>query len=142
MSSIDEVELLRRRALAFARYASEAFRNEDYDLACFFAEQALQIRAKSLLLRMLGYVPRTHSIREILGILLKTLEKIERREEALMISGLVERHRDVLRLAEEAYIRSRYGRGGYDRETADAMLRALAEILGVLDNIERALFHE
>ena len=137
--SIEAVELLRKRSSAFARYAHEAFGNGDYDLAIFFAEQSIQLRLKSLILRILGFVPRTHSARELLGILIRSLEKLGRDVSALR--RVAEESTDGLRLLEEAYTGSRCLARVYDRGDAEKALKILEHMLKVLDAVERGLFN-
>ncbi|MCU7787771.1 HEPN domain-containing protein [Pyrobaculum sp. 3827-6] len=48
MSSIEEVEILKRRGLAMLGYAREALGRGHYDLAMFFSEQALQLFIKAV----------------------------------------------------------------------------------------------
>ena len=43
MSSMDPVELLRRRAVRFYDYARIAFDNGDYNMTVFMCEQAAQL---------------------------------------------------------------------------------------------------
>ncbi len=62
----------------FLREATRLLNEGEYDIACFFAEQALQLRLEALLLRILGHVLRGHGVRELLGLLVKALEKWRR----------------------------------------------------------------
>lgn len=67
MGAWREYETLTRRAAAFWRHALEALDRGEYDLACFLAEQAVQLKIKALLVRVAGYTPRGHGLRELLG---------------------------------------------------------------------------
>jgi HEPN domain-containing protein len=69
MGSMSHVELLQRRSRAFYDYASTALERGDHDVVVFMCEQAAQLRLKALLLRMLGFMPRSHRVRELLGML-------------------------------------------------------------------------
>jgi len=77
MGSIDLVELLKKRSSLFYEYAREALSRGHYDMAMFHAEQALQLRLKALALRILGYIPRIHSVRELL-VVAKSLDAVGR----------------------------------------------------------------
>ncbi|MBO3839931.1 MAG: HEPN domain-containing protein [Thermoproteota archaeon] len=50
MPHIDEVRILQKRAKAFFTRALESLKSEEYDLAAFLSEQAVQLYLKSLLL--------------------------------------------------------------------------------------------
>jgi len=139
LGSIEEVELLRRRARSFARYAEEANDRGDFDLACFFAEQALQLRLKSLILRILGFMPRGHRVREIMGLLIRALEEMGV-EERVEVSEAVSRFRDELRMLEDAYIASRYLSRRFDDEDAGRAVETIHSLLKLLDGVEGAIF--
>ena len=98
---MDPVELLRRRSARFYDYARIAFDNGDYDITVFMCEQATQLYMKSLLLRMLGFTPRSHRVRELLrellGILLKALDRLGRVEFSQEIARFSDVNRDALR---------------------------------------------
>ncbi|MHA1782369.1 MAG: HEPN domain-containing protein [Promethearchaeota archaeon] len=79
----EEIKLLQKRALNFLDSAKERFQKEDWDLVCFMAEQAVQLFLKSLILKEIGEIPKTHSIRKLLGIINQIKEqniKFERKE--------------------------------------------------------------
>ncbi|RLE86639.1 MAG: hypothetical protein DRN04_19190 [Thermoprotei archaeon] len=78
MGSIDIVDQLRRRSRVFYEYARIAFEKGDYDLSIFMYEQSIQLRLKALLLRLLGFMLRGRSVRELLGVLSKTLKELGR----------------------------------------------------------------
>ena len=66
------VARLKRRALSFLKEAEEA---ADADLAVFFAEQAMQLYLKAVFYELFGERVRGHSLRELLGILSRSLER-------------------------------------------------------------------
>jgi len=139
-SSIGFVELLRGRSRLFHEYAREAFARGHYDLSVFNAEQALQLRLKALHLRMVGYMPRLHSVRELFGVIVKILEGLGRSDLAGRLSSFVETHRDSLRMLEEAYIASRYTPKTYERDEAERALATLEEAMSLIDEVERLVF--
>jgi len=71
----DEVELLRKRSKGFLNGAKERLKAGEYDVACFMAEQAVQLHLKSVILELSGEIPRTHSIRKLLSVLSSLLGK-------------------------------------------------------------------
>lgn len=140
MSSVDYVELLRRRSAAFYRQALKAFEGGDYDVAIFLCEQAAQIRLKALLLRLLGFTPRGHGLREMLGLLSKVLEKLGKAELVRRVVGFGEARRGPLKLLEEAYTGSRYLPRPYSSEEAAEALEVVEELLKLVDEVEGGAF--
>ncbi|MEM0225858.1 MAG: HEPN domain-containing protein [Thermofilaceae archaeon] len=140
MGSIEHVEILRRRSLLFRDYAAEALQRGHYDLAAFYAEQALQLRLKSLLLRILGYVPRIHSVRELLGLLYRALRELGREESASALSRFSEDRREALRALDEAYTASRCLPKVYEAADAEKLLAAVGEAFELPDSVERGVF--
>lgn len=138
--SYEYVSLLKRRSLTFMKYAHEAIKEGEYDIACFFAEQAVQLSLKALILRVLGYVPRVHRIRELLGTITKALVNMKRYDLVNNIEEFVRRKRDSFRLLEDAYIGSRYLMRTYDINDAKECMKVAEEILKVVDEIEREIF--
>ena len=134
--SYEYVSLLKRRSLTFMKYAHKAIKEGEYDIACFLAEQAVQLSLKALILRVLGYVPRVHRIRELLGIITKALVN----DLVNNIEEFVRRKRDSFRLLEDAYIGSRYLMRTYDINDAKECMRVAEEVLKVVDEIEREIF--
>lgn len=140
MSPIEEIESLNRRARAFLEYANEALKRGDHDLACFFSEQAVQLRTKSLLLRILGYMPKGHRVRELLGFLIRALEELNRAERAHAIKRFILDFRNELRLLEDAYVASRYMERSYDADDAERTADVATRILKLLDEVEVEIF--
>ena len=68
-------EKLRRRASVFLREAEKLLEEGEYDIACFNAEQSLQLYVKSVLLKLFGEAPRIHGVRELLGYLARRLHQ-------------------------------------------------------------------
>ncbi len=134
------MELLRRRSRAYYEYSREAFERGDFDIAIFMAEQAAQLCVKAVILRVLGYIPRTHRIRELLAVLVEALSSLGKSFLASRIRGFVEENRDALKLLEDAYTGSRYLYRVYEREEAEKSLKATGELLNLLEAIENEVF--
>ncbi len=99
--SLEEAELLRKRAEAFLRNAKNLIDEGEYDLAMFSLEQYCQLLLKYKLLVKRGSYPRAHSIRTLLRIL---------GDENPEVLDLVNDEKKLHYIAriEEAYIVSRY----------------------------------
>lgn len=119
--SINEVEALLARSKKFINLASICVEQGIYDLACFNAQQATQLLLKALTLKKLGYVPRTHSIRELIGTLAKQLNVRE-------LSEYVKTHRLELMALEDAYISSRYFVREFTKDDAEECIRIAKEV--------------
>jgi len=122
------------------KYAHKATKEGEYDIACFFAEQAVQLGLKALTLRVLGYIPRVHRIRELLGIIIKTLVNLGRSDLANNVEELVKSKRDSFKLLEDAYTGSRYLMRTYDIDDAKGCIKIAKKILKVVDEIEEEIF--
>jgi len=122
MPHIDEVRVLRERALAFQRRARESFNSGDYDLTAFLSEQAVQLYLKSILLEELGDYPRTHSI----SYLFSLISKIQKYKD---MGKFFEERKKIFRLMEDSYISSRYLPREFTKEEAEELLNAAEEVL-------------
>ena len=140
MNAYEHVERLKRRARRFLAHAHTALRDRDFDIACFCAEQAAQLRLKALFLRMVGYVPRTHSIRELLGDLVSALKVLGREELASRIAAFSRDNRNVLRRLDEAYTGARYLPHEFDEEDARACVEVAEVLISMLDEVESDAF--
>jgi len=78
MGSIDLAELLKKRSSLFHEYARGALARGHRGMAVLHAEQALQLRLETLALRMLGHIPRIRGVRELLGIVVESLDALIR----------------------------------------------------------------
>jgi HEPN domain-containing protein len=105
-------ELLKRRARRYYELAVKNYEDGFFDLAIVFAEQALQLLLKAMLVERDGTAPRTHSIK----ILLRKLGIGVKSEKELLI----------LEVLEDAYIAGRYTLKEYDKEVARMVLNYVA----------------
>ncbi len=125
LSSAERVRLLRRRALRFLEDARRALQDG------FYAEQAAQLYAKALLLELAGYVPTTHDVRDILGLIGETLpEDLKQR-----LHAFSREHRHELAELTDIYTNARYGPRALTQEEATATLEVVEELLSLLDAV-------
>ncbi|MEM2622961.1 MAG: HEPN domain-containing protein [Candidatus Nezhaarchaeales archaeon] len=122
--SMEEVEILRGRAKTFLKYAKEALERGDFDFACFSSEQASQLFVKSVILELVGEVPRSHRVGELLYLLSKSVPEMEE-----SITEFVRRNREALRALDDAYITSRYLPSTYTREDADVLVKLAEDLI-------------
>lgn len=117
----EHVARLRRRALAFLEEAEET---SDPDLAMFFLEQAAQLYIKSVYYELFGAPLRGHGLRELLGVLARSLRAAGYEEEAELLVLFAADERSVLAELEYAYTAARYGDTEYDWDTVDRAAQA------------------
>jgi len=117
-----EVELLKKRSKEFLEEAKIALERGSYDVACFLAEQSLQLYLKSVLLKLVGDYPRTHSIRRLLGEIVRITDNVEIKEHA-------RENRIRLSNLEDAYLMARYFIKEYLGEDAADMIKTAEETM-------------
>ena len=129
--------VLWRRSLIYLREARRLLDEGEYDVALVMAEQSAQLAPRAVYTRVLGYAPRGHNIRRLIGYLASILEEAGRGEEASALRGFVAQHRWELVLLEDAYTQGRYGLPGFTEaearkgiECALKLLRLLGSMLG------------
>ncbi|WP_243677944.1 HEPN domain-containing protein [Vulcanisaeta distributa] len=92
---------LKRRALNALRIAENT---DDFDLAMFLIDQALQLYIKAIYFELFGSKVRGgHGIRELIGMLTKGLEYQGFNELVRELRDFVVSNRDILIMLEEAY---------------------------------------
>ncbi|MEM1830701.1 MAG: HEPN domain-containing protein [Candidatus Nezhaarchaeales archaeon] len=134
--SMEEVEILRGRAKTFLKYAKEALERGDFDFACFSSEQAAQLFVKSVILELVGEVPRLHRVRELLYLLSRSVPEVEK-----PITKFIEENREGLRALDDAYIASRYMPYTYTREDAETLVRLAENLIELLSRVSRKCKH-
>jgi HEPN domain-containing protein len=120
----EEVLILRERALDFLKTAKEKLNEGVYDLACFLSEQAAQLYLKSTVLELLGEVPRTRSISDLLHIIYENTKKEE-------IKELASRRRQALISLEDAYLMARYFARRYIKEEVIELIEVAEEVIKI-----------
>ena len=123
-----EAEVLKRRALDFLKQARRALEEDAYDVSCFLAEQSLQLYFKSVLLKIAGDYPRTHSIRRLIGEVSRILSSED-------LKRFVSTNRIRLSLLEDAYLMARYFVKEYDKEDARDMIKLVEEVMNIINKI-------
>lgn len=121
--SLNEVELLRKRAEDFLKAAEKLYLGRKYDLAAFCIEQYYQLLLKFKLLLRTGTYPRTRSIIGMLRLLSDITESAK---------ALLEDSQNILYLTkiEDAYIGARYLPRSYEESEVMDMLRFAREVFG------------
>ena len=126
-----------RRARVFLSVAQELLERNEYDLAVFNAEQAVQLRLKALLYRLWGIIPRSYSIRWLLGLLRDSLLRAGLGEAAEKVDEFVRSNRSLLAALEDAYTLTRYGHLEYDYELASRLLALSENLWRLLEEVEK-----
>jgi HEPN domain-containing protein len=125
MSSNDDVNLLLKRAEKFRKDSITAYQEGYYDISCFYAEQAVQLKAKAFILKNLGFMPRIHGIRELLSIIYKYTGNEN-------IKNFIDKNRRELKELEEGYTDSWYGFSPYTKEDAEVCLNLMNSIFNLI----------
>ncbi|RLI14052.1 DNA-binding protein [Candidatus Bathyarchaeota archaeon] len=141
VGSFELVSVLMRRARRFLNYARMALDKGDYDLACFCADQAAQLGLKAMLLRLAGYVPRTHGLRELLGELRQSLASFGRADLAARVESFTRENRDGLRRLDEAYVAGRYLAYEFEADEAREAIELAEEVLSLIEEVMEAAFN-
>jgi len=106
------------RAKLYLREARRLLSEGYYDVSLVMAEQAAQLAIKSIYSRVLGYSPRGHGLRRLIGYLASVLEESGSIHAAETLRRFVSSYRDKLLLLEDAYTEGRYALPGYTRSEA------------------------
>jgi len=131
MQHSSEYEVMVNRSKGFLRLAESALSNGLYDLACFLAEQAVQLYIKAQLLRLAGDYPRTHHIRQLMARLLEILPSNRRN----VLQEYLKENRARLSELEDAYTMSRYTTKPYTREDAKDSVEFAREIMSKVERV-------
>lgn len=129
MPRAEERDVLIRRSREFLVEAEEAMRGGRFDLACFLAEQSLQLYLKARLLELTGEYPRTHYIRVLLARLLEALP--EGRKEAVL--RFIRSNRAGLSELEDAYIMARCSTKAFGEDDARDLVDLVRRTVDLLE---------
>ncbi len=133
-------EIIKRRAFMYLQDAKDDLKKGFYDLACFHAEQAVQLYLKAMILRMSGEERRGHEIRELLAEIAFSLDVEGLTEISERLKELAKKYRRELRELEEAYYYSRYKPVTCEEVEAEELVRAAEEIIRHLEEVEGKLW--
>lgn len=129
MLHVEEYRVLIRRAKEFLVEAEEALENKRFDLACFFAEQSLQLYLKAILIKLIGDYPRTHYFRVLVAKLLEILPK-DKKE---MISEFIRKNRSRISELEDAYIMARYLPKAFSKDDAQDLIDLVKQTISLIE---------
>lgn len=135
----ERVDTIKERAAAFLGLARELVDRGRLDIASFNVHQACQLRVKASVLRLLGEMPRIHSIRELLGVLAKVLEELDYVEASGRVVDFARGNREILIDIESAYTESRYGLCAATRRSVDMMIRVAEDLFSLLEEVEESV---
>lgn len=125
MTRKEEENQLLKRAGDFLKTAEYQKSEGVYDLAIFSLEQAMQLHLKAKLLSEGIEYPRTHSLRRLLEMLIRTVPDNEK----TIIRNLSESCTLELGMLEDAYITSRYVMREFTKKEAEKLTSAVKEIM-------------
>ncbi len=128
-----------RRANVYLREAKRLLEEGEYDVSLAMAEQAAQLAIKAVYVRLLGYMPRGHNLRRMLGYLAALLEREGRGRVAEELKKFVAENRWQLVLLEDAYTEGRYGLPGYTAEEARNGIETAERLMRILREVEEEL---
>lgn len=131
MNHFKEVKLLKKRSKIMLADSEEELSKGHHDLAAFLAEQAVQLYLKALILGATGTMPRTHTIRDLVGAL-----RIIYPQKTNEIDNFVKQNRSLLIRLEDAYISSRYLFKEYGREEAEELVTFAHKVVKFVENLE------
>lgn len=122
------VSLLRRRSKRALERALRDLDAGDYDGAVFDAEQAVQLYLKSIILEYTDATPRTHNLRQLIGVVGRLLGAENEFNE------FIRRNRFKLHTLEDAYYSSRYLPKEFTKEDAVELIRFAREVIGFVES--------
>lgn len=123
MSSADTVRSLLARSDEFLTSAKDNLSRGHNNVACFDADQAVQILLKANILKLAGSFPRTHSLRRLLSELGRLAKK------DTDVRKFISDNRATITMLEDAYLRSRYATEQYDASDAETCLKTAREVI-------------
>jgi len=135
----ERVEILKLRARKFLELSIELLERRSLDLAAFNMQQACQLRIKASLLKLLGEVPKIHSVRELLGILIMKLSELVFEVISNIVKDFSKRYRDVLADIDSVYTMSRYSEFTYSVNDVKEMISVCSELHKLLDEVEKSV---
>jgi len=126
-----EVELLKKRSRIMLADSEEELSKGHYDLAAFLAEQAVQLYLKALILGATGTMPRTHTIRDLVGAL-----RVIYPQKINEIDNFVKQNRSLFIRLEEAYVSSRYLFKEYRKEETKELVTFAHKVIKFVESLK------
>ncbi|RLF19261.1 MAG: DNA-binding protein [Thermoprotei archaeon] len=126
----EDVDLLRKRALSMLRASKYHFKEGDYDLAAFLAEQAVQLYLKYKIFDLTGEIPRTHIIRQLFGVLAQLLANKRN-----IIQKFIKENRSLIIRLEEAYTSSRYLLRKYEKDETKELVDFAEKVIKFVQDL-------
>ena len=131
MSSFEEFQILIKRAKDFLVEAEEAIQNNRFDLSSFFAEQAVQLYLKAVLLKIVGDYPKTHYIR----VLLSRLSQVLPDDKRILLEDFMKRNRAKISELEDTYITARYIPKIFGKDDAIDLVNLAKELINLVSKL-------
>ncbi len=128
------IKLLMHRSNVFFEEGLRLAETGEHDVALFMLEQAVQLAAKAALYKLFGELPRTHKLRQLLGLLARRLREVGRIE-GEQLEDLATKYRDELVILEDAYTGSRYGYMMVGSQEVSGCLKAVNELLDLIRKV-------
>lgn len=117
-----------KKSISFSKKCWRKPKSEEYNLAVFHAQQALQLYLKATLLKITGTYPEIHDLKELLSQIYSITGNEEVRE-------FVRTFRKQLIDLDRAYIESRYGSRISERIEAEEYVMLVKKCIGLLRRV-------
>jgi len=130
ISSLESVNIMLKKSKMFMNSAKGNIERKLYDVACFEADQAVELFLKANILKFGGVIPRTHSIRTLLGYV-ASIPKIDKKT----LTKFAAEHRSELIMLEDAYLRSRYSGEAYNRQDAKKCVEIAERVIQLVTRL-------
>jgi len=127
--SLEEIEILKERALKFLKNAEYLLQNKVLDLAAFNIQQFVELYLKYKLFLLVGDYSKTHSIKR----LLKEIGKASNKE--AILREFMEQNIDRISNIENAYITSRYIPSEFEMKEVENMFELGKKIVEFVDEL-------
>ncbi len=127
--SVEDVEILKERALKFLNNAERLIDEGIYDLAAFNLQQFVELYLKYKLFLIAGEYPKTHSLKR----LIKEIGKFLKKEQEVKL--FLEKNIDRISNLENAYIVARYIPTEFEKKEVENMLEVAKKIKEFFDQL-------
>ena len=128
--SLEDVNVLKERAIKFLKNAERLFDEKVYDIAAFNVQQFVELYLKYKLFIFAGEYPKTHSIKR----LIKELGKFAKKEQE--VYNFLEDNIDRISNLENAYITARYLPTEFEKKEVENMIDVAKKIKNFVDELK------